>query len=100
MRKIGKDGKDRGVVGEGCSGDGGVSEPGWVGLNDGLGWVVVGGGVALNGGGFVVARSAPVGPPVALTLALSRGARSVHNVRHSGESRNPEGPGKGKAHVI
>ena len=62
----------------------------------GCGWR----GCCVDGGGFVVVRSAPVGPPVALTLALSRGARSVHNVRHSGESRNPEGPGKGKAHVI
>ena len=43
---MGKDGKDGGVVGEGCNGD---------------------------GGGFVV-RSAPFGLPVVLTLALSRRA--------------------------
>ena len=67
---MGKDGKDGGVVGEGCNGDGGVSEPGWVGLNDRLGWVVVGGGVALMAG-LVVGWSAPYRD---LTLALSRGA--------------------------
>ena len=70
--------------------------------------------------------AAPDGRPVALTLALSRragegtrcclrgyfcdgggrgGSRTaptvaVHNHRHSGESRNPEGPGNGEAHVI
>jgi len=25
---------------------------------------------------------------------------AVHNLRHSGESRNPEGTGNGEAHVI
>ena len=47
MRRIGKDGKDGGVVGEGDCGD---------------------------GGGFVVVRSALLGLSVALTLALSRRA--------------------------
>ena len=47
MRRIGKDGKDGGVVGEGDCGD---------------------------GGGFVVVRSALLGLSVALTLTLSRGA--------------------------
>ena len=50
-----------------------LSEPGWAGLEDGLGWVVLW-GYCGDGGGFVVVRSAPFGLPVALILALSRRA--------------------------
>ena len=43
-------------------------------------------GVAVMGGGRGGSRTASTG--------------AVHNHRHSGESRNPEGPGNGEAHVI
>ena len=38
----------------------------------------------------------PTGDP----LVISPWEGALHNHRHSGESRNPEGLGKGKAHVI